>query len=85
MRFASVAAVANQFGVLQDAKMFRDGRLRHARVSCQRVDCLFAIGGEAFEDGSTGGVGQGFENVVRSNLHTKFITEWLWICQGTSF
>ena len=60
--FAAVAAMANEFGALQEGEVFGDGGLRDAGVGGEGVDGLFAVAGEVFEEAAAGGVGEGAED-----------------------
>jgi hypothetical protein len=40
---------------------------------------LFAVAGEALEEGASGGVGEGFEEGVGYGWHGLSITNWLWV------
>jgi len=59
--------------------VLRHRRLRYASAIGQGVHGLFSVAGEALEDRPAGGVGEGFENVVRYGLHSGIITVWLLI------
>ena len=59
--FASLAAMAHQFGAFEDDEVFGDGGLRDAGVAGEGVHGLLAIAGEALEEGAAGGVGERLE------------------------
>ena len=48
--------------------MLGDGGLRDAGIASERVDGLFTLPGQLFEDGSAGGIGQGAEDVIGLGL-----------------
>ena len=61
--------------------MFRHGRLRNASASRQGVNRLFPSTGEAFEDGPTGGIGEGLEDIFCSGLHVMNHNHMVMHCQ----
>ena len=64
MLLATFVAVAHQPGLLQDAEMLRDGRLRDPGLSRQRPDRLFSVAAQALEDGAPGRIRERFEEHV---------------------
>jgi hypothetical protein len=82
MRFASLAPVAHQLGILQNAEVFGNGRLRYAGTIRQRMYGLLPIAGEVLEDGSTGRVGESLEDMFCCGLHFGIITTQLWVVKS---
>jgi hypothetical protein len=62
-------AVAHQPGLLQDAKVLRDGGLRHAGPSRQGPDRLLTFPAETLENPTPRRVGQRSEEHVMSVWH----------------
>ena len=52
MRLASLMTVANQPGLLQNAQMFRDSRLRNAGLGREGADGLLSFAAKPFEESS---------------------------------
>jgi len=61
----SVLAAGDEAGALENFKVFGDGRLSHGEGLGEFVDGGFA-GGEAGEDGTASGIGEGGESGVES-------------------
>ena len=56
----SVSAFLDQFGIFEDAKLMRNGRLVHIQKICDLVDASFRTD-QAVEDTDPGGVRKAFE------------------------
>ena len=61
----------HQLCPLQHSQMLGDGGLRDAGIASERVDGLFTLPGQLFEDGSAGGIGQGAEDVIGLGLPAR--------------
>jgi hypothetical protein len=72
-------AVAHQTGLLQNAEMFRDGRLRDTGESRQGSDRLLSFAAQSFEERPPGRIGKRPEEHIVSIRHWQSITLWLWI------
>jgi hypothetical protein len=72
-------AVTNQPGLLKDAEMLRDGRLRDSGLSRHHADRLFSPATKSLEDCPAGRVGKRPEECIVSVCHSTSITLWLWI------
>src|ERR1700692_2022072 len=63
--------------------MLRYGRLRHAGIASQCVDCLFALPGQLLENGPARRIGKSPEHVICiGRCHRKTITIWLCFVKG---
>jgi len=69
VRLATFVAVEHQPGLLQDAKMFGDGRLRDPGPSRQSPDRLLPFTAQPLEEGSPGRIGERFEEHFVSVRH----------------
>jgi len=90
VRLATFVALAHQPGLLQDANVLRDGRLRDASPCRQGSDGLFSFTAQSFENRPTRRVGERSEQDIVSVCHRtihnplvidKYITRELWVCQ----
>jgi len=77
VRFASCAAMAHQLCPLEDCQVLGDRGLGYAGAAGKGVNRLFAVAGEVLEDGTTGGVGESFEEIVSDGWHVRTITKRL--------
>ena len=69
-----------QLRPLQHRQMLRDSRLRHARIASQRMNSLFALPRQLFEDGPARRIRKSAKHVISFDpFHTKTITTQLWI------
>lgn len=81
--FASLAAMAYQFGPLEHGEVLGDSGLRYACVAGQCVHGLFAVAGQLLKDGATGGIREGAKDRIALGwLHTKTITIRLWFVKS---
>ncbi|MDB6101231.1 MAG: hypothetical protein JWO52_1230 [Gammaproteobacteria bacterium] len=66
MRVAACAAVAHQPGLLQNAEMLRDGRLRDPGPSRQSPDRLLSFAAQSFEESPPSRIGERSEEHIGS-------------------
>ncbi|HUZ93511.1 MAG TPA: Ig-like domain-containing protein [Edaphobacter sp.] len=74
---APIAAMAHQAGAFECGEVLGDHGLRDSGARGQGVNGEVAVAGEPFEERSSGGIGESFEDAVCGVGHGKTITTWL--------
>jgi hypothetical protein len=79
VRLATFVAVAHQTGLLQNAEVLRDRRLRDPGPSRQAPNRLLSFVAQSFENSPPSRIGKRSEEYIVSVRHMRSITRWLWI------
>ena len=74
MRVAAFVTVAHQPGLLQNAEMLRDDRLRDPGPSRQSPDRLLSFAAQSFEESPPGRIGERSEEHIVSVRHLAIDT-----------